>query len=406
MSTTVIVGGSIGGVRTAQALRSEGFDGELVLVDEQAELPYDKPPLSKGMLTGTSTADSIRLLTAEQAQELRIQLVLGRRAARLDVAGKAVELEDGERLTYDNLVIATGAAARPSPWGARPGIHVVRSLADAEALREGLLRSGHVVVVGGGFIGAEVAASARTLGIEVTMVDPLPTMMSRSMSTEVGAVFADFHRRRGVECRFGVGVDTITGERGDFVVGLTDGTELPAASVVVGIGAVPNDDWLKSSGLFIENGVVCDEFCRAVDAPQVYAVGDIARWLDPARGELVRLEHWTNAVDQAVCVAHNITHPDELRSYSPVEYVWSDQHDWKLQLVGRPHATDDTVLVGDPAEDRFAVLQRGVGGSFAGAVVVNWPKALVTCRKALADGADLEAVQAALTAARPIARTP
>jgi phthalate 3,4-dioxygenase ferredoxin reductase subunit len=240
------------------------------------------------------------------------------------------------------------------------------------------------------------------------MVDPLPTMMSRSMSTDVGAVFVDFHRRRGIECCFGVGVEAIAGEQREFVVRLTDGTQLPAAVVVVGIGAVPNDGWLQSSGLFIDNGVVCDEFCRAVDAPQVHAVGDVARWLDPSRGELVRLEHWTNAVDQALCVAYNITHPDALRSYSPVEYVWSDQHDWKLQLVGRPHATDHTIVVGDPGQDRFAVLHRGVGGNLGGAVVVNWPRALVTCRKALGDGAHLDTVHAALAAlspARPAVRT-
>lgn len=406
MSTVVIVGGSIGGVRTAQALRSAGWDGDIVLIEGEDELPYDKPPLSKGMLTGKDTAESIRLLTAEKAEELGLRLVFGSPATRLNVASNTVELASGKKIGYDHLVIATGAAARPSPWGVRPGIHVVRTLADAHALRADMQRGGAVIVVGGGFIGAEAAASARAMGLEVIMVDPLPTMMSRSMSAQVGAFFIDFHRRRGVQCRFGVGVDTITGERGNFVVGLTDGTQIEAATIVIGIGAVPNDEWLRTSGLFIENGVVCDEHCRAVDAANVYAVGDIARWLEPARGELVRLEHWTNAVDQALCVAHNITHPDELRPYSPVEYVWSDQHDWKLQLVGRPHANDDTVVVGDPADDRFAVLHRGPAGSLGGAVVVNWPKALITCRKGLNGGSDFETVHNALAAIHPSTTRP
>lgn len=323
MTSTVIVGSSVGGVRTAQALRSEGYDGEVVLVGEESELPYDKPPLSKGLLAGTATADSVRLLTQDAADRAGIRLLLGHRATRVDVAANLVELQGHDPLRYDHLVVATGARARPSPWGERPGIHVVRVLRDAQLLRQDLLDGGHVVVVGAGFIGAEVASTARLLDLEVTLVDPLPVPMSRVLNPEVGGWFVDLHRRHGVRSIFGVGVEAIDGELGDFTVRLTDGSELAAAVVVVGIGAEPNDGWLRSSGLVVDNGLVCDQYCRAVDADNVFGVGDVARWFHPGYGAEMRVEHWTNAVDQAVCVAHNIAHPDDLRVYAPVEYVWS-----------------------------------------------------------------------------------
>ena len=281
MSRTVVVGASVGGVRAAQALRSEGYDGEVVLVGEEPELPYDKPPLSKGLLAGTATTDSVRLLTEEAAGKASIELLLGHRATRLDIAAGLIELEGHGALAYDQLVVATGARARPSPWGQRPGIHVVRTLADSLELRADLLRGGPVLVVGGGFIGAEVASTARLLGLEVTMVDPLPVPMSRVLNDEIGGWFVELHERHGVRSLFGVGVEAIDGQRGDFTVKLTDGSQLSAAIVVVGIGAGPNDSWLRSSGLVIDNGLVCDEYCRAVDAHNVFAVGDVARWFHP-----------------------------------------------------------------------------------------------------------------------------
>ena len=407
MTTTVIVGSSVGGVRTAQALRSEGYDGHVVLVGEEAELPYDKPPLSKGLLAGTATPESVRLMTREAADRVGIRLLLGHRASRLDVAARLVELDGHEPLAYDHLVVATGSRARPSPWGERPGIHVVRTLQDAQALREDLLAGGHVVVVGGGFIGAEVASTARLLDLEVTMVDALPVPMSRVLNPEIGGWFVDLHERHGVRSRFGVGVEAIEGERGDLTVRLTDGTELAAAVVVVGIGAEPNDGWLRSSGLVVDNGLVCDEYCRAVDAPNVFGVGDVARWFHPGHGAEMRIEHWTNAVDQAVCVAHNITHPGDLRSYAPVEYVWSDQHDWKIQVVGRTSGNTEHVVVGEPAVDnRFAVLYTRDGTTMCGAAVVNWPRALIACRKAVRDGALVNDVRDAIGAPPKRAQEP
>ena len=403
--TVVVVGSSIGGVRTAQALRSEGFDGRVVLVGEESELPYDKPPLSKQFLAGDWPHDKVLLLTREAAEEDGIELRLGSRATRLDVAGHRVLLADGESLSYDSLVVATGASARPSPWQPDSGVHVVRTLADSRRLHEALMREGPVIVVGGGFIGAEVAATARGLGHEVTVVDPLPTPIGRVVGREIGQLFSELHHRHGVETRFGVGVEEVAGRAGDLHVGLTDGTRLGGATVVVGIGAVPNDGWLADSGLPIENGVLCDEYSRTLDAPDVFAIGDVARWFHPGHREHVRVEHWTNAVEQGVCAAHNIAHPDDLRSYRPVEYVWSDQYDWKAQIVGRPIHGVRQEIVGtlEGEHPRGAVLYADDTGRLCGAVTVNWPKALVQCRRLVPQAAPFDDALTRLRELSPVA---
>ncbi|MGJ9403920.1 NAD(P)/FAD-dependent oxidoreductase [Arthrobacter sp. KK5.5] len=389
--TTVIVGSSIGGVRTAQSLRSEGYTGEIILVGEETELPYDKPPLSKAVLKGTADEASIRLLTAEEASEAGITLMLGNRATGVDVAANTLQVEGHGPLRYDNLVISTGASARPSPWGDGPGLHVLRTLDDARRLRSDLLKGGHLAVIGAGFIGAEAAATARLLGLEVTVVDPLPIPMSRIFNAEIGHWFGELHRNNGVNTIFGTGVERIDGEQGSFVLHLTNGDRIEASTVLVGIGAIPNDAWLGASGLLVDNGVVLDEHCRAVDAPNVYAVGDVARWHHLTHGEDTRIEHWTNAVEQASCVAYNIAHPDAPRPYTPIEYVWSDQHDWKIQVVGRVGGDAEHLVIGDPGlHGKFAALYTKDGSTLYGAAIVNWPRALLTCRRGMAAGVTLE----------------
>lgn len=404
---TVIVGASIGGVRTAQALRRGGYTGEVVLVDADAEPPYDRPPLSKAMLLDGS-APTPTLLTYDEAAASDIRLELGVAAQALDIAARTVDLADGRRLAFDDVVLATGSIARPSPWGRHEGLHVLRTLADARALRADLRRGGRVVVVGAGFIGAEVASAATALGLSASLVDPLPVPMGRVVGDEVGRVFERLHQRRGVSTYFGSGVEDVCRENGGLGVTLTDGTRLDADTVVVGIGATPNQAWLESSGLLLDDGVVCDEFCRAVGQPRVHVVGDLARWLHPRHGERVRVEHWTNAVEQASCVAHNIANPEALRACAPVEYVWSDQYDQKIQLVGRPWRGVRWEMLGEPDVDqRFAVLWADEAGVLCGGMSVNWPKAAVTSRRALgAAGAagTLEEVREGLTAARADAR--
>jgi phthalate 3,4-dioxygenase ferredoxin reductase subunit len=228
----------------------------------------------------------------------------------------------------------------------------------------------------------------------------MPTPIGRVVGPEIGRYFTELHHRHGVDTRFGTGVEGIEGSAGDLRVRLTDGSELAAATVVVGIGAVPNDGWLADSGLPIENGVMCDEFCRALDAPDVFAIGDVARWYHPGHREYVRVEHWTNAVEQGVCAAHNIAHPEDLRSYRPVEYVWSDQYDWKVQIVGRPTRGTRHEVVGglSGVKPRAAVLYTDEDGHLLGVVTVNWPKALVQCRRLVTGHASFDEALERVTA--------
>lgn len=392
--SVVVVGGSLGGARTAQALRSAGYDGRLVLVGEEPELPYDRPPLSKGVLRDE---DVPVLLTEADAAQLDLTLRLGVAAVGLDLADGCVVLSDGDRLPFDDVVVATGSRPRPSPWGTPPGVHLLRTRADAAALRDDLRRGGRLVVVGAGFIGAEVSATARALGVEVTLVDPLPAPMSRVLGAEVGGIFTELHRRHGVETRLGAAVADIESTPSGPRVVLADGEVLPATSVLVGCGALPNDDWLRSSGLELADGLVCDQYCRSTSDERVHAVGDVARWWHPRHGESVRIEHWTNAVEQAAVVAHNIVSPDRPRAYAPVEYVWSDQYDWKVQLVGRTLGAPVRML-GEPAEGRFAVVYGAGDGRLGGLLAVNWPRAVVAARRAVAGGEDIEALVGALQA--------
>jgi NADPH-dependent 2,4-dienoyl-CoA reductase/sulfur reductase-like enzyme len=359
-----------------------------VVIGGEAHLPYDKPPLSKQFLAGAWDQSRVTMLTGEDAEQANIELRLGSAAERLDMADRTVVLANGTRVAYDVLVVATGAAARPSPWSVDSGIHVVRTLDDTRELTRALAANGPVVVVGGGFIGAEVAATAHAAGRDVTIVDPLAAPIGRIVGDELGTMLAGVHARHGVRTRFGIGVESVAGREGELLVTLTDGETLPAATVVVGIGAIPNDGWLASSGLLIDDGVVCDEFCRAVDHPDVYAVGDVARWRHPGHQEDVRVEHWTNAAEQSACVAHNICHPDTPRAYAPTEYVWSDQYDWKIQIAGRPNRSALQRIIGDLDGDQaqVAAVYGDRDGLLRGAVTVNWPKALMLCRRMIGTG--------------------
>lgn len=389
--TTVVVGASVAGIRTAQALRAQDWPDRIVVVGAEPDLPYDKPPLSKQVLAGSWAPEQARLLDPASADDASLELRLGQPAQHLDVAGRTLVLADGSRLAYDALVLATGATARPSPWRPPSGVHVLRTLRQALALREVLQRPGHVVVVGAGFIGAEVASTARGLGQQVTLVDPLQVPAGRSLGDEVGELFSQLHRRHGVTTRFGLGVERVDGVQGDLHVELTDGSWLAATTVVVGIGARPDDGWLADSGVLLDDGVVCDATGRAVGAPGVYAVGDLSRWWSPRQNAYVRMEHWTNAVEQAARVARTLVQPDDDTPHEPVEHVWSDQYDWRTQVLGRPSGGATQVLVGDPAAvpARFVTAYGegpGPDGPLVGALCVNWPKAMLLVRRALAAG--------------------
>ncbi|MER5184695.1 FAD/NAD(P)-binding oxidoreductase [Streptomyces sp. NPDC002896] len=391
----VIVGASLAGTRTAQGLRALGHTGPVTLIGAEAELPYDRPPLSKHLLKGEwseSSVDGIRLATRAELEELGVELRLGSAAVGLDAGARLVRLADDTTVPYDVLVIATGAAARPSPWLPPSGVHQLRTLEDARAIAARLALGEPVVVVGGGFIGTEIAAAARAHGCEVTVVDPVPEPMARLVGPEIAGSLVALHQRNGARTRFGVGVVGIEGKAGDLTVELDNGERIFASTAVVGIGSVPSTDWLTASGLTLDNGVVTDHFLRAIGAEDVYAIGDVARWPHPGRGVGVRAEHWTNAGDQARYVAAAVTQGVEA-GYEPTDYVWSDQYDWKVNAFGWRDAAGSSVVIGDlDVDGRAAVVHTDADGALSGAVTVNWVRALNQARRLLAAGASAEAV--------------
>ncbi|MWB97551.1 NAD(P)/FAD-dependent oxidoreductase [Agromyces seonyuensis] len=390
----VIIGASLAGTRTAQNLRTIGHTGPITLVGAEAELPYDRPPLSKDVLKSDWSDEVVegnRLITPTELDELDVDLRLGIAATGLDTVARAVRLADSTTLAYDVLVIATGAAARPSPWRPESGVLQLRTLDDARAIAERLALREPVVVVGGGFIGTEIAAAAIGFGCPVTVVDPVTEPMARLVGPEIASSLVELHRANGAETRFGVGVVDIRGTAGDLTVVLDDGTELAASTAVVGIGSIPGTDWLAGSGLTLENGVVTDGGLRAVGADDVYAIGDVARWPHAGRG-LHRAEHWTNASDQARFVAAAIAQGAEAE-YASSDYVWSDQYDWKVHTVGHRDPNGTSILVGDLAVDgRVAVVHADAAGDAVGVVTVNWVRALNQARRLLMTGGSARSV--------------
>jgi 3-phenylpropionate/trans-cinnamate dioxygenase ferredoxin reductase subunit len=348
--TLVVVGASLAGIRAVETLRSEGYDGRLVLVGAEPHLPYDRPPLSKEVLRGDWGTERLPLRRKDY-DELELELRLGRRAVALDAAAREVELDDGARLGFDGLLIATGAQPRTLPGtGGLEGVHVLRTVDDALALRADLEAApARVVVVGGGFIGAEVAASCRARGLEVTMVEPLPAPMERGIGREMGALMAEVHRDHGVDLRLGTGVDAIEGGARVERVKLGDGSVVDADTVVVGIGVAPATDWLESSGIALDDGVVCDASC-ATSIPGVFAAGDVARAWHPVYGRAIRVEHWTHAVEQGVAAARSLLGHAE--PFDAIPLFWSDQYDRKIQLAGLPEFDGESRVVHGSLDER------------------------------------------------------
>ena len=382
-----IVGASLAGYWAAETLRRDGFEGRISLIGDEPHAPYDRPPLSKKFLAGDLDDDRLPLTTAEKLADLGLEMRLGCQATGLDVATRTLEV-DGVAEPYDGLLIATGARCRNLPGTAGlPGVHTLRTRDDAEAIRDALANGARrVVVVGAGFIGAEVASTAIGRGAEVTMVEALEAPFGRVLGVEMGAVMADVHRRHGVDLRTGVGVDEVLGDDRLAGVRLADGATLEADLLVVGIGVVPNTDWLEGSGLTLDDGVVCDETCLA--APDVAAAGDVARWANPRYGEVMRVEHWDNAVQQGVHAARRLLQSDEEATpYAPVPWFWTDQYDRKVQLAGRPHTDDEVrVVAGSTAEHRFAAFY-GRDGRFTAALGMNRPRQVMQSKSLLDAGA-------------------
>ena len=382
--TIVVVGGSLAGVRAVQALRREGFAGRVVLVGAETHWPpFDRPPLSKQVLTGAWEPDKARLRLPDV---IDAELVLGRRATGLDLSTSTVALDDGSSVSFDGLVIATGATPITLPGTDHlAGVHVLRSIDDCLALRGDLETARRVAVVGAGVIGCEVASSCRSLGLEVTVVEALDVPLTRVLGPDMGRVAVALHESHGVVLRLDTRVVAIEGDGAVERLQLSDGPVLEADVVVVGVGVRPATSWLEGSGLTVEDGVVCDEACVAVGSDgRVVAAGDVARWFHPLYGRSMRVEHWTNASDQAAHAAKALVHgADAAGPFSAVPYFWSDQHGTKFQLVGTSGPGDDVSVVEGAVEDGKFVATFGRDGVVVGALCVNWPARTVPWRKAV-----------------------
>ena len=381
MDSILIVGGGAAGLAAVETLRSEGYAGALTMVCDEPELPYDRPPLSKQVLTGAWDAERTRFREAAHYADLGIRLVRGR-AGALDADGRTVYLSDGYPLRFDGLIIATGVRPRRLPGGHDlAGVHVLRDHRDVAALRATFANAPRVAIVGGGFLGMEVAAAARGLGLDATVIEPLAQPMVRQVGPVVGAEVGRLHREHGVDLRTGIGVTRLEGDGGVVTgVALTDGRVVPAECVLVSIGAVPATDWLRTSGLAIGDGVECDEFCRA--APGIYAAGDVASWVNPRYQRRMRVEHRMNATEQGTAAAVNLLKGD-VQPFAPLPYFWSDQYDVKIQVHG--HLSDGAeIAIEDcsPDDGKFVALFRKDGAPIA---VLGWnsPARLIRYRKLL-----------------------
>ncbi len=376
----VVVGGGLVAATLTRELRRRGHVGGITVVSDEAEVPYDRPPLSKQVLAGTVTPEETRLLKPADVDDLDVTLRLGQPAAGLDPAAREVVLADGSRIGYDVLVVATGSRARTLPSVPElSGVHHLRSLADATAIAAALPAVRRLVVIGAGFIGLEVAAVARTRGVEVTVVETAARPLTRVLGEDAGALITELHEERGVEVRCSATVVEVRGVDGVEGVLLDGGEFLPADLLLVGVGAAPNTEWLEGSGLLVDNGVVCDDRGRT-SLPDVYAAGDVARWRNALTGTHQRVEQWQSALEQASVVADAVT--GGTRVWDTVPYFWSDQYDRKLQVCGAPGPVSErrdtargpVVIFGDDA------------GTLVGVLTLANPRALAQGRRLVAAG--------------------
>lgn len=369
--------------RTAEQLRRSEFAGAVTIVSDEDHLPYDRPPLSKEVLRAET--DNVTLKPAEFYEENNITVRLGNGARSVDTATQKVTLADGSELAYDELVIATGLVPKTIPsFPKLKGIRVLRSLDESIALRKQAGSARQVVVVGAGFIGCEVAASLRGMGVSVVLVEPQPTPLATVLGERIGALVTRLHQAEGVDVRCGVGVAEVRGTDDVEKVVLTDGTELDADLVVVGIGSRPATDWLEGSGIKLDNGVLCDDVGRT-SAPHVWAIGDVASWRHPV-GHQVRVEHWSNVADQARVMVPAMLGREIAPSVS-VPYFWSDQYDVKIQCLGEPQADDTVHVVEDDGRKFLAFYERD--GVVAGVVGGGMPGKVMKVRSKIANGAPI-----------------
>jgi 3-phenylpropionate/trans-cinnamate dioxygenase ferredoxin reductase component len=388
--THVIVGASLAGAKAAETLREEGFDGRVVLIGAEEERPYERPPLSKDYLRGEVGREKVYVHDESFYAEHDIELRLGRSGVSLDTSSNELALDGGERLRYDRLLLATGAEPRrlPIPGAELDGVLYLRSVEDSDALRGRLDRGGAVVVVGSGWIGAEVAASARQRGLEVTVVDPLSVPLERVLGVEVGTIYRDIHSEHGVQMLMGTGVEAFQGDEAVERVRTSDGQELDCDFVVVGVGVEPRTELALEAGIAVDNGVVVNEELHT-SVPGVFAAGDVANAHHPFYGERIRVEHWANALNQGPAAARNML--DQPTAYERLPYFFSDQYDVGMEYTGFARRWDRVVFRGDPAGREFVafwlVEDRVVAGMNVNVWDVTDPiKRLINKRVVVDDG--------------------
>jgi NADPH-dependent 2,4-dienoyl-CoA reductase/sulfur reductase-like enzyme len=383
----VVVGASLAGLRAVEAARKTGFEGTITLVGAERHLPYDRPPLSKEFLAAANPdgETAVPFFRSDEvfADELDVDLLLGAAATALDVTRRVVFVGERE-VPYDALVIATGAQLRTLPDSEHlDGVHGLRTLDDSLAIRAALDAGARTVVIGAGFIGSEVASSAQKRGVDVTVVEALPTPLVRATGSVMGAAIASLHERNGTTLLCGTGVTAIEGEGRVERVVLGDGTIIDADLVVVGIGVSPCTGWLEGSGLTLDNGVTCDETLWT-GVPGVYAAGDVANWLNPMFGERQRMENWTAAAEQGAAAARNALDPENAKPYGTVPYFWSDWYESRIQFVGVPESEEVLLVDGDvETGDRWTALYRR-GDRLVGALTVNGQTVIMKYRRMIA----------------------
>lgn len=396
----VIVGASVAGIRTVQALRAQGYGGRITVLGDELYPPYDKPPLSKEMLDPDADGSPVELVDAQTLEALSVDLRLGVRATAVDTDAKVVSTDSIGEIAYDTLVIATGMSPRTLPEADRfANVYTIRTVDDARALHAELSVGRRVVVIGAGFIGAEFASAARSHGVAVTLVEAQEAPLAAQLGASVGITLAELHSHNGVQIHTGVRCAGFTGDGRVTAVNLSDGHSLPADFVVVGIGASPAVDWLKSSGIELDNGIRCDATLRAKGCHDIYAAGDVAYREHPTYGEPMRIEHWTNANDHAAIIAADLLGAAPPRPTLP--YVWSDQYGKRIQIVGRPAAGVPTIRTGTAVTGDLVVGYTDSHGVVVGALVVDNPRLLMKLRRAITAGADRAEVEAAVLATAP-----
>ncbi|WP_370937420.1 NAD(P)/FAD-dependent oxidoreductase [Amycolatopsis sp. cg13] len=382
MDRIVVVGGSVAAVNAADGLRRAGHEGEITLVSAENVLPYDRPPLSKDALREGQQHAALLIKEPGWYEENAVDVSLGAAAVGLDAAGKTVFLKGGRELSYDGLVVATGSRTRPLPvLEGVPGVHEVRSLSDSLSLHEHLLPGRHLVVIGAGFIGLEVAATARKMGLDVSVVEIAPVPLTRVLGAELGRWFQEHHVGHGVNLYCGNEIERVERTPNGSRVHLADGTVLVADLIVAGVGVQPATDWLDGSGVETANGVVCDEMLRTT-APDVVAAGDLVHWPNRLFGETMRVEQWLNAVEQGVHAARTLL--GESEPFAPVPYFWSDQFEAKVKFVG--HVSGDDQVKITKADEKSLVALFGRGDRLRGVLCVNAPRQLALGKRAILDG--------------------